>query len=217
MHKNNMLVSSLLFSLFFLANSLSAITFDNKPLNEIIKQGECLVITPQDEFNFVAINIKNNNIDAWTGDINKLKNLQECFNDVINTSGCTFKSGTVHQMVSGDTMNYAGMKATAGEKILLRAKNSLNLVHGLLDCKEIRFTSNIINLMDCFLVNPDKLYMISTTPETECTAIVVTFKKNLSKPTVITGKIDFVNNESEELLFSNVEKIEIVFSEKAWN
>ena len=213
---NKSFIFQLIIGASFFYNALNGITFNNTPLHELIQPDQYLTFTPHSKENVTVFRIENGNITLGSGNISQLTNLEEIFKQQSSGKSCLIRSKVCN--ISSNSVDHNGSYLVAQERMIIKAKTSLNFVQNLLESPNISATGNQMNFVDCFLINPQLLEINANSSESICQTIRITFNEKITHPTLLTGKIDLEKKHTEkELWLTNVKKIEIHFSSKAWN
>lgn len=210
-HKSSQRLFCLLV-LMVLNSSLNALTFRSEPLTNFIEHGQVLC-SNFPENNFVILELENDNFDIYSGDINKLDDLKEIFEEVMASRGACI--GAKICTMSSNTINYHGSYLVGRERMDITAKSALNLIRCRLESPMISITGSTMNFADSFLINPEVLNIIIDRPGSAYEVIQILFYNQPENPTVITGEIDLDSDEQgSRLIISNVKEIRV---QVAWD
>ena len=213
--KNNKQFFSLVLGVL-LHSSLYSMIIDNKPLNSIANFKELLIITFPEEDNAVVLEMEKGNFDEKWDKIDIIGNLKEVFQGAKQNRSGAIISRTCN--IISNTINNNSSYFVGQENINIQAKTSAQFTRCLFESPVISIKSNDINFHDCFLINPHVLNIIGDFPESNYNTIQIIFNKEPKNPTIITGKIDFKDNQTtQKLILSNVKEIKLQFNPKAWN
>ena len=194
-----------------LSNSLHALTFRNRPLSDFVQPGQVLSIAFP-ENSVVQLKMEKNNFDVNGGDIKSLNNLKKVFEQVVADRGGSWQSRVVS--LSGNILNQESSYFEGQENMHFQGKTALNFTRCLLKSPLISLASNEINFNDSFLIDPEVLDIVVDHPGSGYDIIRILFHGQPENPTVITGNIDFKDNQTaQSLLIGNVKKIIVQFVE----
>jgi len=213
--KNIATISKLFLSVSLLCNSLYGITINGKSLHSLIQPGESVSISFKDKDDCTFFAIENGNITTKGTHISNIANLQEIYQEIRNHKG-----GSWISKVSDISVNVFqhGSHFAATERMNIRANTSADFIRCLIESPKISITGNQMNFDDCFLINPNELYIFPVSSDSDIAAMRITFNGNATHPTLMSGPLNLNKNESTgSLLLTNVNNITIQFSEKVWN
>ncbi len=205
-------------SIFLPIGSLfSAVTFNGKDINDLLKPGQ--VLTYEDKnANNIVLRVKDNVITV--GSFKKLSNLENVKGRYDNLEK---KKDNIPQISSkklhnssGKAMTVDGAYFVAADEIHLEAGSAMTISDAIMRSKEIFLISNQLNLNGCF-TDSEMLQIETTAPSSLLKALRFTFNKNLQMTPLIQGNVDFEsNNTIEDFIVLGAQKVEIIFADTAF-
>jgi len=191
--------------------SIHTLSFNQTPIKDLIKPDDSLVFIPTHTHNTVLkLCLKNNNITIYTSPIDPQNDVWSNLNpqDKKKLSVHTDNYYTLSTIV-----HYQHSQISALETIGLEGKELVYLENVILESPTIVVKSKDIRLMLCTLTNANTLYLATNDPDADIDIIKITFVNNTEYPTLMLGNN---NRELCDLIFTNVQQIELTFNKQAF-
>ena len=213
--KNNKRFFSLLLGLL-LHSTLSAFTFNNEPLDSIIQPGDALSLTFSEKNEFIALEMENGNLTTRHAYLDCLPlTREEAFKK--NRDKCSRPVKLMSPVIS----KVVSYKASylIGEQLNFESEKLLSFTNCLLESPSISITGDRMFFKDCFLINPQVLFLFINSPESNYQIIKIVFHDETKNPIMLSGSVDFLklNKTPQILILGNVKKIIIEFNPQIWN
>lgn len=194
------------------------ITVNGQNINDIIKQGQALVCMAPIADHFLALQMKDGNMEIESFTFANSAFVQgELARITERKAQSPQVRGRIVEMKS-NSLSFNGSWATAEESMILEGRAIIRFVDRFLHSKKIELIGNKMEFDRCY-IDTDELIIQTNVPGSCCKIIRVTFKKDSSVLKGLQGCIDFANNETYgdyDLRLMGVEKIEIQFAPHAF-
>ncbi len=214
----NAIIFSVITIFFSYGNVSCAITVNGKNLNSIINPSQVLVY--ETKMDHIVIKIKDGNIEIGSVKLSNLEAAQEYYNELEDTKDqlCQKRAEDTLSIKAGQIeVNHAYLEAR--NKVIVKSLTDLSITSAILKSKEVELIAQELKFSACFLNTDtaDSLQIESNSPTSLIELIRFTFNKDLPVPAAIKGEINFVKNETNELLIAvRAQKVRIQFREHAF-
>lgn len=212
--KNNKWFFSLVLGVL-LNGSLHGMIIDGHPLSDVVPPNQSVNITFPKEDDVMMLKMEKGVLNSKSMRVDAINHFKEVFQKVI---ACKSNYLIKNWEKSASIVNEHASHIVGEERINLQAKTLVRLTDCLLESPSISILGNKMSFDNCFLIKPKCLTIIGDRADSNYNIIQIIFRDNPQVPTIMFGKIDLNNDETkQELVFSNVQEIRVLFNSHAWN
>lgn len=203
------------------------ITIERQDLTTYIQQPDESISIPNNpdnrlvqEADNIAVLIQDNNLSSGNITVNNFAGFAAYYHDLINNPALGGRMfGKVLNLQSGKSQNFSGSRLSAGEAIILKAGDALNISNSVLNAPEIHLISDNVNLDFAAIQNANTVVYIHALSDDAVISIIrIIFNPESSVPYVLNGSIDLKNAVTNiPLVATGAAKVSIQFNAPAFS